>query len=129
MQNLVISERIKMLCKQRNISISFLLQKCNINKNFIYDLERMGKIPSVDKISAIAEYFDCSVDYLLGRKSGHNISTGDVANSNVISGSNNTLNEHLSLSTQEQDLVKIFREADGKTQIKIMQFMYSIGEN
>lgn len=128
MQNSVISEKIKMLCKQKNIPIGFLLQECDINKNFIYDLERKGKSPSIDKILAIAEYFNCSIDDLVGRTNNQSISTGNITNSNVISGNNNTFKGKEELSVQEQDLLNTYRSSDGKTQMKIMQFIYNIEE-
>lgn len=61
------SARIKSLCKSKGIAIKDLLAQADINRNFIYDLEKGGKIPSADKFSRIADYLDCSVDYLLGR--------------------------------------------------------------
>lgn len=67
MDNKQIAETIKFLCKSKNITVSFLLAKCEITKSFIYDLEKRNTSPSVDKISKIADYLDCSVDYLLGR--------------------------------------------------------------
>lgn len=67
MQNLQITERIKLLCKQNNISISTLLIDCKLSKSFIYDIEKRDVSPSSDKIVKIADYFNVSVDYLLGR--------------------------------------------------------------
>lgn len=67
MENVQIAEKIKLICKAKGIPINALLQKCNITKSFIYDLERRNTSPSCDKISRIADYLDCSVDYLLGR--------------------------------------------------------------
>lgn len=128
MQNSVISEKIKMLCKQNNIPIGLLLQKCDINRNFIYDLEKKGMSPSIDKILAIAEYFNCSIDDLVGRTNNQSISTGNITNSNVISGNNNTFKGKEELSVQEQDLLNTYRSSDGKTQMKIMQFIYNIEE-
>jgi len=59
--------RIKALCAERGTAIKNLLEQTEINKSFIYDLEKRGKIPSADKFERIADYLDCSVDYLLGR--------------------------------------------------------------
>lgn len=67
MQNIHITTTIKTLCKSRNITISTLLTDCNLTKSFIYDLEKRSTSPSCDKISRIADYLGCSVDYLLGR--------------------------------------------------------------
>ena len=67
MDVLTTSARIKALCKIKGISIKDLLAQAEINRNFIYDLEKNEKIPSADKFIRIADYLDCSVDYLLGR--------------------------------------------------------------
>lgn len=67
MNNLFLSQRIKNLSKQQKVAIKNLLEQCDINRNFIYDLEHKDVAPSVDKLERIANYLDCSVDYLLGR--------------------------------------------------------------
>ena len=60
------AEKIKILCKTKKITVKLLLENCNINRNFIYDLENNNK-PSIETLEKIADYFDCSTDYLLGR--------------------------------------------------------------
>ena len=67
MQNTHISATIKVLCKKRNITVKHLLEHCNLSKSFIYDLEKRKASPSCDKLTRIADFFGCSVDYLLGR--------------------------------------------------------------
>ena len=67
MQNAHITQAIKVLCKAKGITISKLLVDCTLTKSFIYDLEKRSTSPSCDKIARIADYLDCSVDYLLGR--------------------------------------------------------------
>lgn len=67
MQNIHTSMTIKSLCKAKGITISTLLNECGLSKSFIYDLEKRAASPSCDKMSRIADYLDCSVDYLLGR--------------------------------------------------------------
>lgn len=67
MQNELTSSLIKNLCKQRKITIKSMLEECAINRNFIYDLEKKSVAPACDKIERIADYLNCSVDYLLGR--------------------------------------------------------------
>ena len=67
MQNIHISQTIKKLCKDKNISITELQNECELSKSFIYDLEKRSASPSCLKISRIADYLNCSVDYLLGR--------------------------------------------------------------
>lgn len=67
MKNKHIAEMIKKECKNKKISINSLLENCNLTKSFIYDLEKRNTSPSCEKVSKIADYLDCSVDYLLGR--------------------------------------------------------------
>lgn len=67
MENAQIASRLKIRCKACGCTISQMLSDCNVNKNFIYDLEKRDKSPSCDKMYRIADYLDCSVDYLLGR--------------------------------------------------------------
>lgn len=58
---------IKGTCKIRGVTVSKLLADCNIRKSLIYDLEKRNYTPSADLMERIADYLDCSVDYLLGR--------------------------------------------------------------
>lgn len=67
MQNVVLSERIKVRCKTVKITVKSLLESCEMNRNTIYDIEKKGSFPSCDKLSKMADVLDCSVDYLLGR--------------------------------------------------------------
>ena len=72
MNNIQIAEKIKMLCKQQKKTISQMLISCDISKSLIYDMEKRDKSPSCDKVQRIADYLDCSVDYLLGRTDNPN---------------------------------------------------------
>ena len=67
MDNVVLANIIKAKCKENGIAISRLLEDCNIRKSLIYDLEKRDFTPSADTVEKIADYLDCSVDYLLGR--------------------------------------------------------------
>jgi transcriptional regulator with XRE-family HTH domain len=67
MKNKQLAERIKLLCKLHNKPVNKVLSECGINKGFIYDIETKGAKASVEKIEKIADYFNVSVDYLIGR--------------------------------------------------------------
>ena len=84
MQNAHIASTIKNRCKFKGITISTLLSDCNLTKSFIYDLEKRATSPSCDKISRIADYLDCSVDYLLGRTDNPEINKGTTSNSQSV---------------------------------------------
>ena len=63
----ITSNRIKELSKNHGISISKLLSDCGLNKNAIFTMQSSGYFPRIEAIIKIADYLDCSVDYLLGR--------------------------------------------------------------
>ena len=67
MNNAYVAQTIKSLCKNKSISVSKLLVECAIRKSLIYDLEKRDYTPSAEALEKIADYLDCSVDYLLGR--------------------------------------------------------------
>ena len=63
---LVDVERVSSTRDRSSIRIYIVSQRL-IHKKNIYDLEKGGQIPSAEKLERIADYLDCSVDYLLGR--------------------------------------------------------------
>lgn len=67
MQNSILAERIKAMCKAKGTTVKSLLELCGMNRNTMYDLEKRSVFPACDKLSRIADYLGCSVDYLLGR--------------------------------------------------------------
>lgn len=60
-----IFERVKTLSKNNGITLKELEKRLNLSTNSIYALKRNQ--PSADRISEIADYFNVSTDYLLGR--------------------------------------------------------------
>jgi transcriptional regulator with XRE-family HTH domain len=61
-----IAIRIKDKAKQVNITVKDLLIACELGSNAISHLNH-GKSISAESLAKIADYLDCSVDYLLGR--------------------------------------------------------------
>lgn len=62
---MTVFERVKILCEERKISINDLEKSLGYSKNTLYRLKT--QTPGSDKLQAIADYFDVSTDYLLGR--------------------------------------------------------------
>lgn len=66
------AERIKTIAKSKKISIKTMLEKCELNKNVLSTMLSRGSMPKADNLAKIADYLDCSVDYLLGRTDNPN---------------------------------------------------------
>lgn len=62
---LLIAERIQSLCFAKKITVNRMLADCMAGTRLVQNL-KSGSYPSVDKFIKIANYFGCSVDYLLG---------------------------------------------------------------
>lgn len=58
-------ERIKELCKKRGITVSELENRVGFGKNSIYKWKTQS--PKIETLQKVAEYFEVSTDYLLGR--------------------------------------------------------------
>ncbi|OTO24946.1 hypothetical protein A5877_000453 [Enterococcus sp. 3C7_DIV0644] len=61
----VLLERIKKLCKKRGITVSELENRVGFGKNSIYKWKTQS--PKADTLQKVADYFNVSTDYLLGR--------------------------------------------------------------
>lgn len=61
---------IKELCDRKHITPTELERKLGFGKGIVCRWDRCS--PSSDKLQKIADYFNVSVDYLLGREPNHN---------------------------------------------------------
>ena len=66
-------EKIKELCQKRGISINSLEETLGYSRNTIYSMK--SKKPNAERLQEIADYFNVSTDYLLGRTDNPAISS------------------------------------------------------
>lgn len=59
-------QKLKELIAQKGITKNKLLTDLGLGKNSFINWETRGTVPSGETLSRIADYFDVSVDYLLG---------------------------------------------------------------
>lgn len=62
-----IVENILRIAKKNHINNQQLCKLLNTNPNKIYDWKIGKSKPSAEDLYILADYFDCSVDYLIGR--------------------------------------------------------------
>ncbi|MDS8476387.1 helix-turn-helix transcriptional regulator [Streptococcus pneumoniae] len=74
-------DRIKELAKKQGLSINSLEEKLGYSRNTIYNLKNSK--PSTERISEIADYFNVSTDYLLGRTDTPAIAGDAVAKTEI----------------------------------------------
>lgn len=52
---------------ENNLKYSQVARQMPFSANFFYEWERLGTLPSLEYLYALAEYFKVTPDYLLGR--------------------------------------------------------------
>lgn len=67
-----VAEAIKTTSKMRGIQLKDMLTELHLNKNTLSNMYN-GSMLKADSLARIADYFGCSVDYLLGRKTSPEI--------------------------------------------------------
>lgn len=66
-------EKVKELCEKHGISLNTLEENLGYGRNSLYSLK--NKKPNAERLQDIADYFNVSTDYLLGRTDNPNIAT------------------------------------------------------
>lgn len=64
--SLDIAKMIKIRSKSQNVALKDMLAELELGSNTISHM-RHGRTLASDSLARIADYLDCSVDYLLGR--------------------------------------------------------------
>lgn len=94
-------DRIKNICKVKKVNMEQMLVDCSLGVNAIRQINDTKGMASFS-LAKIADYLNCSVDYLLGRTdnptvSGNNISNFDTTingtQANIIQGAETDLDE------------------------------------
>lgn len=71
-------EKIKELADKQGISLNKLEEKLGFSRNTIYNMKK--STPNIERVSKIADFFNVSTDYLLGRTENPNIAKdGDAS--------------------------------------------------
>ena len=70
-------ERIKELAKKRGVNLQKVSEDLGFSTNYLYSLKNK-KTPSAEHIAKIAEYFNVSTNYILGRTDNPNLPTESV---------------------------------------------------
>lgn len=92
-------QRIRLVAKEKNITIKQLLEVCGLGKNTIAKMTSGNDIQT-HNFAKIADCLECSVDYLLGRAEEKELSNG-LSEYEI-----RLLNIYRSLSPQGQEYIQ-----------------------
>ncbi|MGN1223898.1 MAG: helix-turn-helix domain-containing protein [Ruminococcus sp.] len=113
-----IAARIKFMAKQKNVTVYAMLEAIELGKNTMANFKT--SMPKADNLAKIADYLDCSVDYLLGRtdephvnikkicNNGNNVAFGDRCNNNSIEVGNVKEHAESEAKNEDEELLQLF---------------------
>lgn len=122
------------LISMKGITQSKLAEDTSVSTGNISDWKKGKSMPSAVKLDELATYFDCSVDYLLGRTDNPNINdnsikTGDVKGINVKGDTSVTISETpKEHDTIKQNFIALFDNLSPENQIEVMYFTKQLME-
>lgn len=71
-ESTIVAENIKKRAKSLGMQLKDMLLELHLNKNTLSSMYN-GSMLKGDSLARIADYLDCSVDYLLGRTDNPNV--------------------------------------------------------
>ena len=117
---MTISDRIEKIRKNENLSQVEFAKKLNLSKQTISNYETGARQPGLDIILKIADTFDISTDYLLGRSEITNIAKISLAD---------ILTEKLALSNESvDDMINLFDQYFRITALSISPYLANRAE-
>ena len=123
-QNL--AETIEALSKEKGISVSSMLQDLEMNKNALFTMKKSGYLPRVESLCKFADYFQCSLDYLLGRTEEPQ-TMNQVNNGNIGNNSNVNINKS-NLSDTDSELITEFKKLTFTDTAKVMSLIAELSQ-
>ena len=134
-------ERLKLLCEEKGIKLTNLIQELGMSSGNM-NKWKIVVIPKGNTLSKLADYFNVSVDYLIGKTDeqmnthhSNNINSSFVqSNSSVTLGSvsvGSTFNSNsndISLSKEEIGILEVYRSLDIRDRAKFMNFVFDMDD-
>lgn len=119
-------DRLKQMCKSKNISITALCLKATGNKGNLATWKNNNGHMRSDYLSKCADILNCSTDYLLGRETSDTNIHSVADNHGIIGHAHAPVtivngNERR-LSKQESELLAIFEELSVVKQAKLLVY-------
>jgi len=134
-------EIVLSIINKKNISRNKMLTDLNLSKNSFVAWSNRGTIPNGETLIKIADYLDCSVDYLLGRTnnpnkqvSSNNFSGSTITNSPIVQSSNvanvivndDNNTQKKEISKHAAKLLEIFENLDIREQTELLSTAFEL---
>lgn len=102
---MIFQDRLKLLRKEKGITQEQLANSLNIPPTTIRRLETSNSIPRRERLSAIADFFQVSIDYLLGQTDNRSPLNNNFRNDIKIEPAINSPRDYHILDTDEVQFI------------------------
>lgn len=125
-----------MLMSEQKITQKQLSDNIGVSEGNISDWKSGRAVPGTEALMKISQFFDCSIDYLLGRTENPkshkciSITTGDIKDNNnsVIGNGNSDISITVQASGQAAALLEVFEKLDPFKQAKVLLFVEELNK-
>ena len=140
---MTIVQNILKIAKENKINNQKLCEILNSNPNKIYDWKVGKSKPSTDELCILADYFNVSADYLLGRtneqtnncysnnisdNSFNNFMQGNIIKEDTSISVPSSTNKSTQLSKEETEILNIYRSLNIRDKSTFLNFILDIGK-
>lgn len=119
-------DQLKKACDEQKVKMTPIVIECGGAKGSISNW-RKGASPNSDIVLKLAQRLGVSTDYLLGNTPGQSAINNNSGNNYGVIGNNYT-NMSDGTTEYEKELLRIFRKADIKKRMQIMNYAYEVEE-
>ncbi len=113
---MLFKDRLKELREDRNLTQKNVAQACDLTPTCICQLETGARNPTGSTLVALAEFFDVSIDYLMGLES-------DIQKIDYTPQAANKFPQGEPLSTEERELVDAYRALNVKNKMHVNAYV------
>lgn len=110
---------IKNLAREKGIPTGHMLAELGVSKNTLSQMNTRNAYPNIETIAKIADYLDCSVDYLLGRQESTNIHINSH-NQTSVKDSTVQINSDTTADGIENEMIAQFRSLPFSSKVNVM---------
>lgn len=127
------------IIEEKGLTAKKVSEDTGISSGNISDWKSGRSMPTANKLDILANYLDCSVDYLIGRTNIPNAIntlefTGDISNSTIgaigVDTNNSILiNSGNTLDEMSKEIIRILSSLPLKERLKLLTIIYDFEDN
>lgn len=120
---------IKILRTEKNLSQEELAKQIHVTQTMISQLEKGKKQPSREVAESLADFFEVTLDYLLGRTAERNNSyfANNISGRNLVQGNGSVSISGIETTTKEEaELLRIFRALDVRERARLLETAFAL---